>query len=140
MPTSSSAERPFGTASSKLLDRSGGCTQPAGAAKRNLTLDTQRSYGVFWHGFSGQVAQVYPYFDMAGDPAAQKLRLAQIPVFTVAVGSRTRLPDLELTSLDCPTVGVAGKPVRVPFTIQSSLPTERVVGVRLAVAVVRPSC
>ena len=66
--------------------------------------------------------------------AAQKLRLAQVPVFTVAVGSRTRLPDLELASLDCPTVGVTGKPVRVPFTIQSSLPTERTASVRLAVS------
>ena len=66
--------------------------------------------------------------------AAQKLRLAQVPVFAVAVGSPTRLPDLDLASLDCPTVGVAGKPVRVPFTIHSSLPTERTVTVRLAVA------
>ena len=65
---------------------------------------------------------------------AQKLRLAQVPVFAVALGSPTRLPDLELSSLDCPTVGVAGKPVRVPFTIQSSLPTERTVSVRLAVS------
>ncbi|MFM7107404.1 MAG: hypothetical protein ACKOZU_02180, partial [Planctomycetaceae bacterium] len=66
--------------------------------------------------------------------AAQKLRLVQVPVFAVAAGSPTRLPDLDLTSLDCPTVGVAGKPVRVPFTIQSSLPTERLVNVRLAIS------
>jgi hypothetical protein len=66
----------------------------------------------------------------AGEPplsAAQSLRLAQVPVFTVAAGSQTRLPDVELTSLDCPTVGVATKPVRIPFTVSSSLPTERVV-------------
>ncbi len=66
--------------------------------------------------------------------AAQKLRLANVPVFTVAVGSPTKLPDVELASLDCPTVGVAGKPVRVPFTIHSSLPTERGLSVRLAVS------
>ena len=59
--------------------------------------------------------------------AAQALRLAQVPVFTVAVGSKTRLPDVELVSLDCPTVGVAAKPVRIPFTVSSSLPTERMV-------------
>jgi hypothetical protein len=66
----------------------------------------------------------------AGEPplaAAQALRLAQVPVFTVAAGSTTRLPDVELVSLDCPTVGVATKPVRIPFTVTSSLPTERVV-------------
>ena len=48
-------------------------------------------------------------------------------VMAVAVGSETRLPDVEFASLDCPTVGVVGKPVRVPFTIHSSLPTERAV-------------
>ena len=61
--------------------------------------------------------------------AAQGLRLAQVPVMAVPVGSETRLPDVEFVSLDCPTVGVAGKPVRVPFTIASSLATERVVPV-----------
>jgi hypothetical protein len=69
-----------------------------------------------------------------GEPpleAARRLRLAQVPVFAVAAGSQTKLPDLELVSLDCPTVGVAGKPVRVPFTVTSSLPTERVVPARL---------
>jgi len=64
--------------------------------------------------------------------AAQRLRLAQVPVLAVPVGSQTKLPDLELVSLDCPTVGVAGKPVRVPFTISSSLATERVVPVTLS--------
>jgi hypothetical protein len=64
--------------------------------------------------------------------AAQSLRLAQVPVFAVPAGSPTKLPDLDLTSLDCPTMGVAGKPVRVPFTIVSSLPTERVVVATLA--------
>ena len=63
----------------------------------------------------------------APSTAAQALRLAQVPVVAVAVGSETKLPDIEFASLDCPTVGVAGKPVRVPFTINSSLPTERVV-------------
>ncbi len=63
----------------------------------------------------------------APSSAAQSLRLAGVPVLAVAAGSETRLPDVELTSLDCPTVGVAGKPVRVPFTLQSSLATERVV-------------
>jgi hypothetical protein len=63
----------------------------------------------------------------APSTAAQALRLAQVPVVAVAVGSETKLPDVEFASLDCPTVGVAGKPVRVPFTINSSLPTERVV-------------
>lgn len=56
--------------------------------------------------------------------AAAKLRLKDVPVFTVPVGSPTRLPDVELLSLDAPTFGVAGKSVRIPFTIESSLPRE----------------
>jgi hypothetical protein len=66
--------------------------------------------------------------------AAQGLRLAQVPVMAVPVGSETRLPDVDLVSLDGPTVGVAGKPVRVPFTISSSLATERVVPVTVRVS------
>lgn len=63
--------------------------------------------------------------------AAIRLRLAGIPVFAVPAGSRTRLPDLELLSLDVPTFGIAGKSVRVPFTIESSLPREHVTTVTL---------
>ncbi len=67
----------------------------------------------------------------APSDAAQRLRLASVPVLTVAVGSPTKLPDVELKSLDIPSVGVAGKAVRVPFTIESSLPAERTVTVEL---------
>jgi hypothetical protein len=56
--------------------------------------------------------------------AAARLRMRGIPLFAIPVGSRTRLPDVELLSLDLPTFGVAGKSVRVPFTIESSLPRE----------------
>jgi hypothetical protein len=56
--------------------------------------------------------------------AAAALRLKGVPVFTVPVGSPTRLPDIELLSLDAPTFGVAGKTVRIPFTIESSLPRD----------------
>lgn len=62
-----------------------------------------------------------------GEPpalAASKLRLKNVPVFTATVGSPNRLPDLELVSVDAPTFGVAGKTVRIPFTIESSLPRE----------------
>lgn len=56
--------------------------------------------------------------------AAAKLRLKGVPVFAVTVGSATRLPDIELLSLDAPTFGITGKSVRIPFTIESSLPRE----------------
>jgi len=60
-----------------------------------------------------------------GDPpsrSATQLRLREIPVFTIPVGSETRLPDLEATAFDVPTFGIAGKPVRLPFTLSSALP------------------
>ena len=63
--------------------------------------------------------------------AATLLRLKGVPVFAVPVGKPTRLPDVELLSLDAPTFGVAGKSVRVPFTIESSLPRDYVANVVL---------
>ena len=65
--------------------------------------------------------------------AAQQLRQDDVPVFTVAVGSSTRLPDVEMLSLDAPTFGIASKTVRVPFTIESSLPREFMTTVSLKV-------
>jgi hypothetical protein len=63
--------------------------------------------------------------------AAAALRLKDIPVFTVPSGSSSRLPDVELLSLDSPTFGIAGKSVRIPFTIESTLPREYVTTVKL---------
>lgn len=56
--------------------------------------------------------------------AASRLRLRGVPVFVVPVGSDVRLPDVELLSLDAPTFGVVGKSVRIPFSIESSLPRD----------------
>jgi hypothetical protein len=63
--------------------------------------------------------------------AASALRLKDVPVFTVPVGSPSRLPDLELLSLDAPTFGLVGKSVRIPFTIESTLPRELTLPVTL---------
>ncbi len=63
--------------------------------------------------------------------AAARLRVKGVPILAVPAGSRTRLPDVELLSLDLPTFGVTGKSVRVPFTIDSSLPREYVTTVTL---------
>ena len=63
--------------------------------------------------------------------AATKLRHKGVPVFAVPVGSSTRLPDIELQSLGAPTFGVTGKAVRIPFTIESSMPREYLTSVRL---------
>ncbi len=65
----------------------------------------------------------------SGDPpahAATRLRMRGVPVFAVPFGSATRLPDVELTSFEVPTFAVAGKPLRAPFTIESSLPRDEV--------------
>ena len=56
--------------------------------------------------------------------AAAKLRVKGVPLFGVTAGSATRLPDIELLSLDAPTFGINGKSVRIPFTIESALPRE----------------
>ncbi len=63
--------------------------------------------------------------------AASRLRMKGIPVFTALAGSPTRLPDVELTNIDLPTFGIAGKVVRIPFTIDSALPREYLTTVTL---------
>ncbi len=63
--------------------------------------------------------------------AAMRMRLEQVPIFTVPVGSQSRLPDVELLSFDVPTFGIVNKGVRVPFTIESSLPRDHLAQVVL---------
>lgn len=53
--------------------------------------------------------------------AAQKLRLRGVPLFPIPVGSKVRLPDLDLLSVNAPTYGIVGENVQIPFTIRSSL-------------------
>lgn len=54
--------------------------------------------------------------------AATRLRMARVPVFTVALGSETQLPDLAVNSFEVPTFGIVGKPIRLPFFLTSTLP------------------
>ena len=56
--------------------------------------------------------------------AATLLRLGGVPVLAVPVGKPVRLPDVELRSLDAPTFAVLGKSLRIPFTIESSMPRD----------------
>ncbi len=62
-------------------------------------------------------------FNMGPPPvgAAQKYRLRGVPIFTIPVGSETRLPDLDLLTVTAPTYGIVGENVQIPFTIRSSL-------------------
>lgn len=57
----------------------------------------------------------------APSAAATKLRTRGIPVYPLAVGAETRLPDIELVSLDAPTSGVPNKSMRIPFVISSAM-------------------
>ncbi|MCE9519630.1 MAG: hypothetical protein K8R87_08780, partial [Verrucomicrobia bacterium] len=56
--------------------------------------------------------------------AATRLRMRGAPVFAVPVGAESKLPDVELVSFEVPTFAIAGKPLRIPFTIESSLPRD----------------
>ncbi len=53
--------------------------------------------------------------------AATKLRMANVPVFAVVVGSKNFLPDLAVTRVGAPAYGLVGEQVFIPFTIQSYL-------------------
>ncbi|MFN7737871.1 MAG: hypothetical protein ACK5O8_17270 [Pirellula sp.] len=68
----------------------------------------------------------------SGEPpvsVVSRYRTLGVPIFTIPVGSPTRLPDLELISVDTPTFGIVNKGVRIPFTVESSLPRDTVVQV-----------
>jgi len=63
----------------------------------------------------------------AGEPPVSvvaRYRTLGIPIYTLPVGSSIRLPDVELLSVDTPTFGIVDKGVRVPFTIDSSMPRD----------------
>jgi uncharacterized membrane protein len=70
-----------------------------------------------------------------GDPparAAAQMRMRKIPAFVLPVGSESRLPDLELARVDAPTFAVLGKPLRIPFVVESSLPRDTTTTLTLA--------
>lgn len=63
--------------------------------------------------------------------AGTQLRMRSVPVIALPVGAETKLPDVQVVSFDVPTFGVEGKPLRVPFVIDSSLPREQFVTVEV---------
>lgn len=63
--------------------------------------------------------------------ASTDLRMRGVPVYTVAVGSENRLPDVELISSDAPTYGITNKVLRIPFRVVSWLPGDRTITVSL---------
>ena len=64
--------------------------------------------------------------------AATQLRMKDVPVYTVGVGSPYALPDIEVVSLDAPTFGVVNKPTRIPFSISSTIARDVTVDISLA--------
>lgn len=66
--------------------------------------------------------------------AAGRLRALGVPVFAIATGSESRLPDVEVVSFDVPTFAIAGKRVRIPFSIDSSLPRDQSATVTMTTA------
>ncbi len=66
--------------------------------------------------------------------AATRLRMRNIPVLAVPVGSETRQPDVELAGFDVPAFAVAGKPLRIPFTLESALPRDETVLLEMTVS------
>ena len=67
----------------------------------------------------------------APDRAATSLRMRGVPVMAVQTGADTRLPDVEIVSFDVPTFAVVGKPLRIPFSVDSALPREEIIGVTM---------
>ncbi len=53
--------------------------------------------------------------------AAQKMLLKNVPLFAIPVGSKERLPDIEILDITAPTYGIIGEPIQIPFSLRSSL-------------------
>lgn len=56
--------------------------------------------------------------------AAAQYRERGIPIFAVAVGSETPLPDLQLDAISPPSYGLFGEQITIPFLIRSHLTNE----------------
>ncbi len=56
--------------------------------------------------------------------AATKLRMREVPVFSIVAGSDSYLPDIELLSVAAPAYGLMDEYVSVAFTVQSRLPRD----------------
>jgi uncharacterized membrane protein len=66
--------------------------------------------------------------------AATRFRSQKTPLFTVAVGSRSPLPDLVLEPVLVPSYGLLGEQISIPVRVRSHLPRE----VRTTVAMTGP--
>ena len=65
--------------------------------------------------------------------AATRLRMRNVPVLAVPVGAQSRQPDIEVTGFDVPTFAVAGKPLRIPFALESTLPRDETLTLEMIV-------
>ena len=63
--------------------------------------------------------------------AATRLRMRGVPVIAVPVGSTEPLPDVAIHSFEVPVFAIADKPLRIPFTLTSTLPRDENVTVEM---------
>ena len=63
--------------------------------------------------------------------AAQKMLLKGVPLFTIPVGSKERLPDIEILGITAPTYGIIGEPIQIPFSLRSSLKRDTTTTIKL---------
>ena len=65
-------------------------------------------------------------WNMGASPlaAGTRYREQKIPVFTVAVGRESPLPDLALEKVSAPAYGLLGEEIAIPFKVTSHLPRE----------------
>ena len=72
-------------------------------------------------------------WNVGGPPsaAATRLRMREVPVFAVPTGSPEALPDVEIAAFEVPVFAIAGKPLRIPFSLNSTLPREETITIEL---------
>ena len=72
-------------------------------------------------------------WNAGGNPAevAMRYRMRDVPIFTVTVGSRIALPDLEFVSFDPPAFAPIGHPLAIPYAIRNAMSRDVRVAVTL---------
>lgn len=103
---------------------------PAGGTDLNAALDSLQSRHA---GLRAVVLLSDGDWNTGTSPssAATDFRMKEVPVYSVGLGSESRLPDMELVSNSAPTFGLAGKTVRIPFRVANWLPQDQVIVVSL---------
>ncbi|MFO0911666.1 MAG: VWA domain-containing protein [Pirellulales bacterium] len=138
-PTKATAVSPQDSAAAAVTEQDGQAEKPAAAASVDrMGTDINSALNRLLSSHTRLRAVVLASdgdWNMGEAPAtaATRLRVSNVPVFVVPVGSDEALPDIEVMALEPPTFSVVGKSLQIPFSLRSTLAVDYPVEVTLTV-------